>query len=136
MSARFFIAILVCSLMISCDRNSSDGDDTVYPVWILIVQVKNSLTQLPVENCARVVWEVRGSGETHTTDCDIRNLGVDGVKVWQSINEPLVVDYHVECDGYRPSSDRMAQFDPELAYVHPGAPGAEDIARVTVSLTP
>ena len=136
MPARLITLLLACGCLLSCDQNSSDGDGTVYPVWILIVQVRNSLTQLPVEQCARVVWEIRGSDEIHTTDCDLQYLGIDQVKVWQSIHEPLVVDYHVECDGYRPGSDRSAQFDPELAYVHPGAPGAEDIERVIVSLTP
>jgi hypothetical protein len=136
MNIKLIIALITCSLLLSCDKNSGE-EESPWPVWILYVHAKNSETNQPVQNCVRVVWNFQGSNEINTTSChDTDSDDQSFVKVWRSIREPLTVEYHVECDGYFDSDDMSAYFDPESAYTRPGAPGDEDIVSETVYLSP
>jgi hypothetical protein len=106
---RIILALIAGVMLVTSCRKDENTDEMPWPVWILRVTVRDGDNPNPgMPSCAHVIWSYQGSVETHDWGCREAN---DYVKVWDHISGDSRIFFHVECDGYSPSTEYTVDYD-------------------------
>ncbi|MCB9367376.1 MAG: hypothetical protein H6506_01685 [Calditrichaeota bacterium] len=107
MLLRFSVTLLLFTLLFTGCKKDDEPED-IGAVWILYVNARDgSRSDGQMQACAHVKWTYEGDSNVNDQGC---RDGNNSVKVWKPISEDVRIFYHVECEGYNPSVEDLADF--------------------------